>query len=84
MYQTASALKVRPSELLALQDDPYAAYCLDTSVVEFGQALEAAISGVEGKSAKERKGKMERLVRKWLDMPARYRSPSTVAGRKEG
>jgi hypothetical protein len=54
---------------------PYEALCLDNAVAEFGRALEAELSKVEGKTAKEIEVKSERVIRNWLDMPQRYRDP---------
>lgn len=74
LYQTAKSFGVRPSELVSAPD-PYAAYCLDTAVGEFGRALENALRNVEGKNKKEIEVKAERIVRKWLDMPQKFRDP---------
>ena len=56
--------------------DPYAAYCLDNAVGEFGRALEAELSRVDGKNQKELDVKADRVLRKWLDMPLQYRRPN--------
>lgn len=56
--------------------DPYAAYCLDNAVGEFGRALEAELSRVEGKNQKEIDVKADRILRKWLDMPQQWRRPN--------
>jgi len=37
--------------------------------------VEAALHDVDGKNKKEIEHKMERVLRKWLDMPAQYRDP---------
>lgn len=42
---------------------------------EFGTAVDAALHDVEGKTKKEIAAKSERVLRKWLDMPQRYRDP---------
>ena len=55
--------------------DPYAAYCLDNAVGEFGRALENELKKIEGKTQKDIDVKSERLIRKWLDMPLKYRNP---------
>lgn len=75
LYQTAKTYHVRPSDLVAV-DDPYAAYCLDTAVGEFGRALDAELNNVEGKTKKEIKMKSDRILRRWLDMPLRFRDPA--------
>lgn len=59
------------------EGDPWAAYCLDRSVGEFGRALENALAEVEGKNKKEIAVKSDRVIRKWLDIPMRYRDPAT-------
>lgn len=56
--------------------DPYAAYCLDTAVGEFGRTLENELSNIEGKNKKEIQTKADRLMRRWLDMPVRFRDPA--------
>lgn len=66
---------VRPSELLHIQD-PFAAYCLDSACGEFGRALENELSNVEGKNKKEIQVKSDRVIRRWLDLPMRYRDPA--------
>jgi hypothetical protein len=68
---------VRPSELLDIQDDPFAAFCLDRACFNFGAAIEGEIHHIEGKNQKEVDVKVERLLRKWLDLPAQYRDPAT-------
>jgi hypothetical protein len=55
--------------------DSYTAYCLDNATAEFGQAVEAALHEVTGKTAKEIKDKSMRVLNKWLDRPQKYRSP---------
>lgn len=72
----AKAYRTRPSEILCIED-PFAAFCLDRAVHDFGSALEAALSDVEGKTKKEIEVKSDRVLRKWLDMPLQYRDPVT-------
>ena len=55
--------------------DPYTAWCFDSACGEFGRALENELSNVEGKNKKEVSVKSERIMRKWLEMPAKYRNP---------
>lgn len=74
LYQTAKSFMVRPSELLNVQDR-YAAYCLDNACGEFGRSLENELSNIEGKNKKEIAVKSDRVMRRWLDLPARYRDP---------
>lgn len=74
LYRRSQSFSCRPSDLLGL-DDPYAAWCLDAACYDFGSALESEISRVEGKNQKEVDMKVDRLVRRWLDMPLQYRNP---------
>jgi len=74
-YRLSKAYQTRPSELLCIKD-PFAAFCLDRAVFDFGSALESALSDVEGKTKKEIEVKSDRVLRKWLDMPLRYRDPA--------
>lgn len=74
LYLTAKEYGTRPSDLLCIEDR-YAAYCLDNACREFGQALEAELSNVEGKNKKEIAVKSERVMSKWLELPMRYRDP---------
>lgn len=77
LWLTAKSVRARPSELLDVQD-PYAAYCLDNAVSEFGRAIESELSEVEGKTKKEIQKKSDRVLRKWLDMPQQYRDPASA------
>lgn len=74
LYLTAKTFRVRPSSLLDIEGS-YEAYCLDTAVAEFGRVVESELRQVEGKNKKQIASKAERVLRKWLDMPARYRNP---------
>ena len=53
----------------------YTAYCLDMAVAEFGNTVDEELKSIEGKTKKEIHVKSERLLRKWLDLPAQYRDP---------
>lgn len=77
MYQTSKTFNIRPSQLLDI-DDPYAAYCLDNAVGEFGRALEMELSRIDAKTQKKADMIAERTIRSWLDLPQRYRNPSNV------
>jgi hypothetical protein len=48
---------------------------LDNSVATFGNSIQNALEAIEGKTSKEINKKRERELRKWLGLPARYRSP---------
>jgi hypothetical protein len=52
---------------------------LDSAVGEFGRTLDGELAGIEGKNKKEINTKADRLIRKWLDMPMRFRSPMATA-----
>jgi hypothetical protein len=75
LYLTAKEFNTRPSALVGLQRDEYAAYCLDNAAADFGRAIESALSEVEGKNKKVIKVKTDRVLRKWLGLPAQYRDP---------
>lgn len=44
---------------------------------EFGRAVEGALGEVEGKNKKEIQNKSQRVLRKWLGLPAQFRDPAT-------
>ncbi len=86
LYLNAQTVGARPSDLLDVKD-PYAAYCLDSAVAEWGRAVESALHEVEGKTKKDVAKKSDRVLRRWLDMPQRYRDPASAPGvlqRSEG
>jgi hypothetical protein len=43
--------------------------------MQWGQAVENALADVEGKNKKEIAVKSDRVLRKWLGLPMRYRDP---------
>jgi hypothetical protein len=53
----------------------YMAFCFDSAVSTFGVALEAELDGVEGKTSKEINGRRDRILRKWLGLPMKFRNP---------
>lgn len=77
LYQTAKTFSQRPSALLDVSE-PFAAYCLDSACGEFGRAIENELSKVEGDKQGEIDVKADRLLRKWLDLPAQFRSPQSA------
>jgi hypothetical protein len=84
LYNKAKAYSTRPSVMLGIED-PYVAYCLDSAVFTFGQALKAELEGIEGKNKNEIKRKQDRVLQKWLDIPKQYRNPGVVGpGSKTG
>jgi hypothetical protein len=70
---TSKTYSTRPSQLLDV-GDPYAAYCLDSAVSFFGNAVEHALSEVKGKGDRLEANRNNAL-REWLDMPKQYRNP---------
>jgi hypothetical protein len=54
---------------------PYRAFCFDQAVAIFGAALEAELDSIEGKNAKEIARKRDRVMRRWLGLPMRFRNP---------
>jgi len=76
-WTLSQAVRSRPSDLYGIEDEygPYVAYCFDNAVVAFGRALEAELDAVEGKNSKEINRKRDRVLRKWLDMPMKFRNP---------
>jgi broad specificity phosphatase PhoE len=76
LYQSAKTWKCRPSEIMNIQDDPFAAYCLDIACAEWGKAIENALGDVEGKTKKEVQRKSEQVLRKWLGLPQQFRDPA--------
>jgi hypothetical protein len=74
LYQTATTFNCRPSDLVDVRG-PFDALCLDNAVSEFGSALDGELKGVEGKTKKVIEGKVDRIMRKWLDMPPKFRDP---------
>lgn len=62
-------LGCRPSQVFVIQD-PLVAYCLDSAVVRWGNAFEAALSDCT-KNAKDQKAAeraQERTARRWLNV----------------
>jgi hypothetical protein len=76
-WTLSQAIRSRPSDVFRIEEEfgPYVAYCFDNAVVAFGRALEAELDSVEGKTGKEINRKRDRVLRKWLDMPLKFRNP---------
>lgn len=55
--------------------DPYAAFCLDSAIAEWGRAVESALDRIEGKNAKEINMKRSNELRDWLGLPKQYKNP---------
>ena len=72
----AQLWRVRPSQLMNVQD-PYAAYCFDQAVGEFGSYVKGEIQAIEGKNAKAVEGKRKLRLKALLsdDPKAKYAQP---------
>lgn len=69
MYLQAKQWSSRPSEILDVQD-PYAAFCLDSAIWEFGTYVESELESVKGKNEKQRQaGREARLKSLLSDSP---------------
>jgi len=62
----SKATGTRPSDLIAVENDPLAAFCFDRAVFSFGSALQGEINAVEGRNESERKNRLDTLLRRWL------------------
>jgi len=58
-------MRIRPSELLAIQDE-YLAYCLDEVVMTFGTYVKNELESVKGKNEKEIEGRRLLVLRRLL------------------
>lgn len=76
-YQLSRTVRSRPSELYGVLEKygPYMAFCFDSAVSTFGIALESELDGVEGKNSRDINRKRDRIFRKWLGLPMKFRSP---------
>lgn len=72
-------MKVRPSQWLGIEDDPWSSYCLDNAVMTFGRALEAEMekkaSGAKTEIMKN--ARRHQVLCHWLDIDdsVRYKAP---------
>lgn len=64
-WNAARTWKCRPSEVYHIEDD-FAAYCFDSAVATFGQALDNELQGVKGKNDREIEGKRKRIIERWI------------------
>jgi hypothetical protein len=62
---------------------PYQAYCFDNAVSTFGVALDAELDSVEGKNSREITQKRDRILRKWLGLPMKFRNPGGPTATRE-
>lgn len=72
----AQLWRVRPSELVGIED-PYAAYCFDQAVGEFGSYVKHELEKIEGKNAKAVEGKRKVRLQALLsaDPKAKFAQP---------
>ena len=64
-FQLAKEWRVRPSELLDI-DDPVDAFRFDRAVHIFGSALQAELEAVEGKTKQVRESKQRSIIQRWI------------------
>ena len=57
---------MRPSTLLSLEDDSWAAYCLDTAIWTIGSTIQSDLNNVEAKNPQEEKRKKDQILRRWI------------------
>lgn len=82
LFNQATTLQTRPSELLGVTD-VFMAFCLDSAIYSFGTALQNELDGVEGKNKNEIKRKRERILGKWLGLEQKFREPGMVGSGKK-
>jgi len=63
---------VRPSTLLAIQDD-YTAYCFDQACGHFGMSVEAEMDAVQAKTDTDRNRKRYQVLARILQLPDKQR-----------
>ena len=78
IYLQAKAWRCRPSDILLIAD-AWDAHCYDSAVYLFGSELEAALEAVNEKTSSATTRKRERVIRKWLELPAEFRAPEEKA-----
>jgi hypothetical protein len=77
LFNKCDTFGCRPSEMLGVTD-VWMAYEVDSAVYTFGSALKGELESVEGKNKTEIKKKRERILRKWFDLPQKFRNPGMV------
>lgn len=75
LYNDAQSWRVRPSQLLDI-DDSYVAYCLDQAINYWGKTIENDLDKVEGKNDKDTENKRKAVLNGYL-----YPSPSGEASK---
>lgn len=83
IYQQASKLSKRPSEMLDIVDR-YTAYCFDEAVLVFGSGVESAMDSVrtKGKKPEQIRGARENMLRKYIGLPRRFQDIGALRGRE--
>jgi len=86
LYRQAQTWRCRPSELVGLAPDSVEAYCLDSAVGSWGNAVTEALEAVEGKTRAMVQAGQQRVLERWLSAPDKpslqtFRAP-TVGARK--
>lgn len=76
-WSMSRTLGCRPSQVYSIQS-PLAAYCFDSAVTRWGNALEADLrrAGDEEKDSKKALRAQERVMRRYVPSTARYRDPA--------
>lgn len=74
----SQAMRCRPSEVYGLEVGSFEAYALDSAVVRWGAAFEAALADAThgAKSAEAAEAARDRVVRRWLPSQRRYADPA--------
>jgi hypothetical protein len=71
-------MRCRPSEVYGLEVGSFESYALDSAVVRWGTAFEAALSdaGRGAKTDQAVQAARQRVMRRWLPSERRYADPS--------
>jgi hypothetical protein len=74
----AKAMNCRPSQVYGLEEGSFEAYALDSAVVRFGSAFEAAVSDATNgaKNPEAAEAARHRVLRRWLPSERRYADPA--------
>lgn len=70
-------MRCRPSEVFGIESGSFEAYALDSAVVRWGRAFEAALSdaGHGAKNDQAAEAARQRVLRRWLPTQRRYADP---------
>ena len=74
----SQAMRCRPSAVYGLEPGSLEAYALDSAVVRWGTAFQAALSEAtqEAKTEKAIATARQRVIRRWLPSERRYADPA--------